>query len=236
MRHLLALFLFSATVCLTPICALSQTTDIDRVIDGNPALSAIVTGDPGREARIRERLRRAAAFGPAALEEEALRLGRQFANEMMPQLIGYASDGAVLTFLRATATALDEAAAQSGSHCHTFLIGGANGGQMPDFQPSTDRGISESLVEITTSGAERNRQRMLGEKEFMPILEAVASRTYEIAGPNPVNFDAVGNLPALQDDQAKAEACWTTIYFYQAILDLPPSDAAALFRTLMAAG
>lgn len=231
-RFLIPLFLF-ALILVAPLGALSQTTDIDRAIDNDPALSAIVSASPGHEAQIRERLRRASAFGPAALEEEARKVGREFANKMMPQLIPYAPDSAVLAFVQTTALALDQAAAQSGVRCHTFLIGGLGGGEMPDLSPNITGELANSLAQIAAAGADRSSQRMLSEGELGQILDLVVTRTFEIAGKNPVNFDALANLQAIRDDETKTQACWTTIYFYRAILDLPPTDAAALFRTLM---
>ena len=58
----------------------AQTSEIDRAIATNPGLAAIIGADPAREAQIRERLHRAHALGPEALEQEALKIGREFAG------------------------------------------------------------------------------------------------------------------------------------------------------------
>ena len=235
MRQSLIVLAVAVTALWAAVDARAQTTDIDRAISDNPGLAAIVGADPAREAQIRERLRRANASGPEALEQEALAIGREFAEQMMPQLIGSVPDETVLAFVRVTTTALNEAAAQSGAHCHTFLIGGQGGGEMPALRASTSQKLSDILVDITVTGARGDRQRMLSEAEIGPVLDEVVNRTFEFAGGDTVNFEAVANLPAIRDDRTKSEACQTTIYFYRAILDLPPGDAAALFRTIMAA-
>lgn len=238
MRQILVAMIAVAAILALPAGAMAQTgeSEIDRAIANDPGLAAIVRADPAREAEIRERLRQAFAHGPEALLQEALALGQRFAEVMLPQMVGSAPDAAVLEFLEGTLAALDEASAQSGARCHTFLTGGYSGGEMPVLSTAVRRRLVKSLFGIVDTGSARDSQRMLGEQEFLALLDQVLARTYEIAGDDPVDFDAVANLMAIKDDQTKAQACTTTIYFYRAILDLPPSDAAALFRTLMAAG
>lgn len=236
MRQILVAMIAVAAILALPAGAVAPTdeSEIDRAIANDPGLAAIVQADPAREAEIRDRLHRAFAHGPEALLQEAMALGRRFAEVLLPQVVGYAPDAAVLEFLEGTLAALDEASAQSGARCHTFLTGGLSGGEMPVFSTAVHRRLGISLADIVATGSARDSQRMLGEKEFYALLDQALTRTYEIAGDNPVDFDAVANLMAIQDDRTKAQACTTTIYFYRAILALPRSDAAALFRTLMA--
>lgn len=234
MHRILIVLMISMAASGLAVGVSAQTSDIDRAIERNPALAAIIGIDPAREDQIRRRLHDAYALGIDELEQEALRIGREVGQQLMPKLIAYSPDETVLQFLRITNVALEEAAAQSGTHCHTFLIGGAGGGPMPDFSPATGKGLGDALLEITVSAGERRQQRLLDPEEMGTLLGIVVDRTIEVSDGYPLNFDAVANLPYLRDDDAKTDACWTSIYFYEAILDLPPADAAALFRTMLA--
>lgn len=236
MRHLLALLFVAVAICAAPNAIEAQTSDadIDRAIEGNTALAAVMRAEPGRQAQILADLRRAWASGAETLEQEVFRLSRQHTKEMVPGLIAYAPDADVLALLDANLVALDEASAQGGGRCHAFLVGDLDGAPMPEFTASTTRGLNESLARIVVAGAGRHHQRLLDDEESMPILEAVVTRTYEIAGDNPVDFEAVAYLLTIEDDDTKAAACATTIYLYRAILEMPRSDAAVLFRTLIA--
>lgn len=233
MHRILIVLLICMAASGLAVDASAQTSDIDRALESSPGLAAMIRIDPSREDEIRQRLRDAYAIGLEELEQESLRIGRELGEQMMPQLIVYAPDETVLQFLQITNVALEEAAAQSGRQCYTFLIGGADGGKMPDFRPSTSQGLAQALLQIATSSTE-HRQRILDNREIGAMLDFVFNRAFEIAEDYPLNFDALANLPTLRDDQSKTEACQSSIYFYKAILDLPPNDGAALFRTILA--
>lgn len=226
----------AAILCAAPVmvAARASDADIDRAITDTPGLAATMRIDPDREPQIRAELDRVQARGREALLRESGRLGRKLAFEAVPQLIVYAPDSSVLALLEAKLAALDETAVLGGERCYAFLTGGLDSAEMPGLTPETKRGLVESVTRIAADAAGGDRQRLLRGEDSESTLRTVVARTYAIAGDDPVEFEALADPTSVKGDDDKTVACRTAIHFYRAIQELPPPDAAVLFRTLMA--
>ena len=226
----------AAIICAAPfiVVAHASDTDIDRAIADTPGLAATVRLDPDRELQIRAELARVSAQGQEALLRESGRLGRQLAFEAVPRMIVYAPDSSVLALLRAKLAALDEVAALGSDHCHTFLTRGMDSAEMPGLTPEVRRGLIEAVTRIAADAGGSDRQRLLPGEESESTLRAVMTRTYERAGDDPIDFEALADPASIEGDDARTVVCRTAVHFYRAVMELPPPDAAVLFRTLVA--
>lgn len=209
--------------------------DVDDIIARDPLLPAILEAFPEQEPAIRDRLGRAADRGDAAIREDVSAIGYDVGATLMPRLIGSASDDAVLGFIDVFAANMAVASDQGGAACLSYMTGGAGGAPMPTFSAEARDAAGEAVMRILTEGAAGKPKRALDEAAFSSLLTAVVDRAYVLAGDRPLDFDAYADLAAIRDEETKLRVCWTALYLHLAIREQPPAQAAALYRTLMAA-
>lgn len=209
--------------------------DVDDIIAGDPLLPGILKAFPDQEPAIRNRLEYAANRGDEAVRREIHAIGYDIGTNLMPRLIGSASDDAVVAFIDVFAANMEVASAQGGSTCLAYMTGSAGGAPMPTFSAEARDATNEAIMRILAEGVAGKPKRALDEFAAASLLDQVVDRAYALAGDRPLDFDAYADLAAIRDEEVKLHVCWTALYLHRAVRELPPADAAALYRTLMAA-
>ena len=106
---------------------------------------------------------------------------------------------------------------------------------MPTFSAEARDAANAAVMRILAEGVAGKPKRALDEFTASSLLDDVVDRAYELAGDRPLDFDAYADLTAIRDEEVKLHVCWTALYLHLAIRELPPADAAALYRALMTA-
>jgi hypothetical protein len=209
--------------------------DVDDIIAADPLLPGILKAYPEQEPAIRERLEHAANRGDSAVQREIRAIGYDIGTTLLPRLIGSASDESVVAFIDVFAANMEVASAQGGSACLSYMTGGADGAQSPTFSAEAQDTANQVVMRILAEGVTGKPKRALDEFTTSSLLTRIVDRAYVLAGDRPLDFDAYADLAAIRDEEVKLHVCWTALYLHRAIRELPTADAAALYRTMMAA-
>lgn len=209
--------------------------DVDDIIAGDPLLPGVLKAFPEQEPAIRDRLGHAANRGTAAIDREIHAIGFELGTNLMPRLIGSASDEAVVAFIDVFTANMETAAAEGGTTCLSYMTGSADGAAMPSFSAEAQTAANEAVLRILAEGVSGKPKRALEETAFSSLLNQVVDRAFVLAGDRQLDFDGYANLAAIGDEEAKLRVCWTALYLHLAIRELPDAEAAALYRALMAA-
>lgn len=209
--------------------------DIDDIIARDSVLPGILKAFPEQEPAIRDRLEHAANRGDGAVAREIHAIGFDIGTTLMPRLIGFASDEAVVGFIDVFAANMEVASDQGGSVCLSYMTGSVGGAPMPTFSAEAQDAANEAVMRILAEGVTGKPKRALDETAASSLLTQIVDRAYVLAGDRQLDFDAYADLTAVRDEETKLRVCWTALYLHLAIRELPPAQAAALYRTLMAA-
>lgn len=207
--------------------------DVDQIIAADPLLPGILKAFPEQEPAIRERLDYAANRGDAAVEREIHAIGFDIGTNLMPRLIGSASDEAVVAFIDVFASNMETASAQGGSACLSYMSG-SNEGPPPSFSEEAQDTANQVVLQILAEGVTGKPKRAMDETVVNSLINQIVDRAFVLAGDRQLDFDGYANMTAIRDEEAKLRVCWTALYMHLAILELPTAEAAALYRSLMA--
>ncbi|NNG02867.1 MAG: hypothetical protein HKM95_02045 [Inquilinus sp.] len=209
--------------------------DVDDIIARDSVLPTILEAFPDQEPGIRDRLEHAAVRGDAAIGREVAAIGRDIGATLLPRTIGSASDEAVLGFVDAFVVSAEEASAQGGAACLSYITGGAAGGPMPSFSPAVRDATSTAVMRVIVEGAAGKPKRALGDADFSMLIDVAVDEAYDLAADRELDFDAYADLAAVADEETRMRVCWTALYLHRAIQEMPMAQGASLYRALMAA-
>lgn len=230
------IFVLTLAICFSAIklAAPHRQTDselseqMDRAFANNPVYVAIKQYEPALYAEIKNEFKTGLQSGQKPedmIEPIVARLLPVF-SKYVPN----ASNEAVVRFMHAMVSSLQQLRAPSGELCYDYMFPSPGTVRMPHRQldPATQKEVMESIAQVIRSAAVAPRTPPQA-RDVTPYLEPIMADLREKYGP-PVMQMQNPRAP----DVDKHLICNVTIDLYTRILELPEDESGSLIRYLAA--